>query len=70
VHPINEIRDEFGEQHQLMPQLRQDEGKFKEYLRMNPSTFDYLLNLIHDDLPLCFWGPTNPIWHDLDLVVG
>lgn len=33
-----------------MPQLRQDEQKFKEYFRMDTSTFDYLLDTCSGEL--------------------
>lgn len=34
VHPINEIKDIFGEYHRLMPQLHQYEKRFMEYLEV------------------------------------
>ena len=48
VHEINKARPEFGEYHHLMLQLRNDEAKFKDYLRMNSSTFDLLLGYINN----------------------
>ena len=46
VHEINRVRPEFGKYHHLMPQLRNDKAKFKDYLRMSSSTFDLLLGYI------------------------
>ena len=43
-------RGEFGEFHQLMKQLRQDEVKFKEYFRISNNQFEQLLSLIKDDI--------------------
>lgn len=50
IHPINKLRNVCGEYHHLMPQLRQDEQKFKEYFRMDTSTFDYLLDTCSGEL--------------------
>jgi len=50
VHKVNEKRREFGEFHHLMKQLRQDEVKFKEYVRMSSNQFEQLLPLIKDDI--------------------
>ena len=56
VHPINEERDTFGEYHHLIPQLRNDPTKFKEYFRMLPETFDYILEKVS---PLIMKNTTN-----------
>ena len=48
VHEINKVRPEFGKYHHLMPQLRNNEAKFKDYLRMSWSTFDLLLTYINN----------------------
>ena len=48
VHEISKARPEFGEYHHLMPQLRNDEAKFKDYLRRSSSTFDLLLGYINN----------------------
>ena len=50
VHEINEARSEYGEYHHLMPQLREDEEKFRDYFRMSSSTFDSLLEYIKEDI--------------------
>ena len=39
VNEINEARSEYGEYH-LMPQLGEDDEKFRDYFRMNLSAFD------------------------------
>jgi len=38
-------RREFGEFYDVMKQLRQDEGKFKEYFRMSSNQFEQLCHL-------------------------
>ena len=48
VHEINKAGPEFGKYHHLMPQLRNDEAKFKDYLRRSSSTFDLLLTYINN----------------------
>ena len=48
VHEINKVRPEFGKYHHLMPQLRNDEAKLKDYLSMSSSTFDLLLGYINN----------------------
>ena len=50
VHEVNMKRREFSEFHHLMKQLRQDEGKFKEYFRMSRNQFEQLLSPIKDDI--------------------
>ena len=46
VHPINKKRDIHGEYHHLMSQLREDRQKFKDYFRLSPEAFDYILECI------------------------
>ena len=46
VHEIYKDREVFGEYHHLYPLLRKYEDKFREYLRMSISTFDYILSAI------------------------
>ena len=48
VHEINNVRPKFGKYHHLMPQLRNDEAKFKDYFRMSSSNFDLLLRYINN----------------------
>ncbi|XP_016843940.2 uncharacterized protein LOC107981799 [Nasonia vitripennis] len=43
IHEINCGRKYFGEYHHLFPILKMYPDKFKEYTRMKPSTFEYLL---------------------------
>ena len=42
VHPLNSCREQLGEYHHLMPQLRNDEARFVAYFRMYPALFDAL----------------------------
>ena len=44
IHEINLCRQEYGEYHHLMPQLRRHEVKFKEYMRMNTATLTVYWN--------------------------
>ena len=44
VHPVNRSRHVHGEYHHLIPVLLDDPFKFAEYLRMNPDTFQDLLD--------------------------
>jgi hypothetical protein len=50
VHEVYMKRREFGEFHDLMKQLRQDEVKFKEYFRMSSNQFEQLLSFIKDGI--------------------
>ncbi|KAH7720918.1 nuclease HARBI1-like protein [Aphelenchoides avenae] len=50
VHPINRKRPAPGEFHKLVPQLRDDPVRFKEYFRLKPEQFDLLLELLHNRL--------------------
>lgn len=50
VHPILMRREQYGEFHTLYEDLRKDEGKFCDYLRMNYKTFDKLLDLLKNKL--------------------
>ena len=45
IHPIFKSRNTRGEFHHLFRDVSQDEEKFKEYLRMEQTTFDLLLSL-------------------------
>lgn len=62
VHEINKGRKTYGEYHHLFPTLRLYPNKFKQYLRMNVSTFDYLMNKVEEPLSKK-WGNyhTQPI---------
>ena len=46
VHPINLEREQYGEYHHLMPQLRRDPERFQKYFRMSPGTFDYVVQQV------------------------
>lgn len=50
VHEVNTKRNEYGEYHHLMKQLRGDETKFIEYFRVNITQFDSILHIIKDDI--------------------
>nr|CAH7730208.1 unnamed protein product [Callosobruchus chinensis] len=46
MHPINMEREKFGEFQNLVPQLIEDEERFKCYFRMTKTEFYYLLSLV------------------------
>lgn len=46
AHPINSDRVTNGEFHRLYTTLRENPNKFRQYFRMSPTTFDYILKLI------------------------
>ena len=69
IHEINLCRQEYGEYHHLMPQLRRHEVKFKEYMRMNTATFDCLLELIREDIEKSTTNFRRPISAEERLVV-
>ena len=50
VHPINRKRREYGEYHHLFIELKKDNQKFFEYMRMTQDTFYYILNKIEHRL--------------------
>lgn len=50
IHPINRRRQALGEFHKLVPQLRDDPARFKDYFRLKPNQFDLLLELLHNRL--------------------
>ena len=43
AHPINTQRYTYGEFHHLYKQLRQHPTKFREYMRMQIETFDFIV---------------------------
>ena len=45
VHAMNKERHNLGEHHHLVPQLRCDPQKFREYFRMSFQIYDYILKL-------------------------
>ena len=58
IHEINRGRGRFGEYHHLFPQLKLDKVRFFSYMRMELSTFNYILKKIETALDK-FWGN----WH-------
>nr|CAH7757791.1 unnamed protein product [Callosobruchus chinensis] len=46
VHPLNKKRSQFGEFHHLFNDLRIDNQRFFEYMRMSIDTFDYIIEKI------------------------
>lgn len=50
VHPLNKDRHKLGEYHNLFPQLKKYPDRFFQYTRMEYSTFEYILNLIHPQM--------------------
>ena len=45
MHPIIQ-REQLGEYHRLVQELRLDEGRLHAYFRMDRSQFDHLLSLV------------------------
>ncbi|KAF2890537.1 hypothetical protein ILUMI_15636 [Ignelater luminosus] len=50
VHDENLKRKEFGEFNHLIKHVREDNDKFKGYIRMNSTQFDNVLSLIKDNI--------------------
>ena len=50
VHPVNAIRPRLGAFQALYLQLRTFPDKFQRYVRMAPSSFDVLLEIVCDDI--------------------
>jgi hypothetical protein len=46
IHPINQLRNVYGEFHHLYWQLRKYPERFFEYLRMSVETFDFILSRV------------------------
>ena len=46
MHPIIESREQLGEYHLLVKELRPDESRFHAYFRMDTSQFGHLLSLV------------------------
>jgi hypothetical protein len=46
VHEIIRKRQELGEFHRLVQELRLDQQRFLQYFRMTPETFDNLLHVV------------------------
>lgn len=58
IHAINRGRGRFGEYHHLFPQVKLDKVRFFSYMRMELTTFSYILKKIEGVL-VKFWGN----WH-------
>ena len=50
VHEILQRRSEYGEYHHLAQELHFHPAKFQQYFRMTEEQFDYILDLIRDDI--------------------
>ena len=50
VRPVLAVRDEQGEFSTLVEQLRADPDGHHKYFRMLPADFDFLLQLVKDDI--------------------
>lgn len=50
IHDINTKREQLGEFHRLVPQLRKDSRRFHMYFRMSKEEFDFLHVLIRNDI--------------------
>ncbi len=46
VHPILQKRKNHGEFHQLIQELRLDNGRFKAYFKVDKDQFDYILRKV------------------------
>lgn len=44
AHPVNQLRQKLGEYQYLLPQLKEDEERFHNYIRMSRETFKYILD--------------------------
>lgn len=60
-HTIYRDRFHFGEFHHLYYQLRSDENAFRQYTRMTPDTFDYILDAIRESCYHCATNFQKPI---------
>lgn len=50
VHGINKKREELGEFHRLVQELKNDPERFHMYFRMTKEEFDFLHDLIKNDI--------------------
>ncbi|GLV38517.1 hypothetical protein CBL_05127 [Carabus blaptoides fortunei] len=50
VHDINKQREKLGEFHKLVPELQKDPKRFHMYFRMTKEQFDFLHELIENDI--------------------
>lgn len=70
IHPINKGRDRHGEYHHLFKQLKGDESRFFQYMRMTSETFKYILEKVEVSLTKtwCNWHK-QPILPEERLVI-
>ncbi|KAG8316302.1 hypothetical protein J6590_054234 [Homalodisca vitripennis] len=52
VHPINKKRENFGEYHHLIRDLKLDDDRFKTYFRLNKDEFEEVLSIIDEDISM------------------
>lgn len=57
IHPINCNRSVYGEYHHLFEELKRDENRFFQYMRMTIETFNYILEKVEHRLikTWCNW---------------
>lgn len=60
VHPVNQLREEYGAYSNLVEELRDDPDRFFNFHRMSPVMFDELLSLVEPQLTK-FWVTREPI---------
>ena len=69
VHPINQTKER-GAHANLLPQLREDDDKFQNYMRMSPGLFDLLLETIRADIEKCDTHWREALVPELKLMVA
>lgn len=70
IHPINKNRKQFGEYHHLFKEIKEDESRFFQYLRMSISAFNDLMEITQHKLikNWCNWHK-QPILPEEKLVI-
>jgi hypothetical protein len=61
IHPILRRRQQLGEFHRLVQELRLDEQRFFQYFRMTPETFENLLHIVGPHIRKQTTNYRNPI---------
>ena len=61
IHPILRRRQQFGEFHRLVQELRLDDQRFFQYFRMTPETFENLLAIVGSHIRKQTTNYRNPI---------